>query len=182
MVSAYSSINTAGDSMTIILVNRDQNTVINTTVTVNGFTISGTSFPTLQLDNLQNGQETFKSHTDNALKAGTVTTSGNTFSLDLPTISVTAVVLTGKTPIINSATPLVNHISLRRAGKRLLVRSGAPVENAEIAIYDCTGRRTRVWRVKNLVTERLDLGGLAAGRYIVAVNRRVIGRPVVIME
>ncbi len=51
---------------------------------------------TLTLQNLQG--ETFVSHTENALQAGTATAAGNKVSLKLPAKSITAVLLTTATP------------------------------------------------------------------------------------
>jgi hypothetical protein len=91
VVSAYSSVNANTDAMTIILVNRSTSNQQNVSVTVNNFPISG-SYNTLALYNLP-GNETFVSHTSNALKAGTVSASNNVFTATLPPLSVTAVLL-----------------------------------------------------------------------------------------
>ena len=91
-VSAYTTVNEAADSMTVIIVNRDMNAARNVTVNLNGFAVPDASFKTLQLASLPS-TETFKSHSSNALKAGSVTVSSNSFSITVPKLSTTAVIL-----------------------------------------------------------------------------------------
>lgn len=86
LVSAYSSISKTSDSMTVILVNRGP-TAQSAQVTLSGFVPFG-SGKSLQLANLAG--ETFVSHTQNALKQGTVSVASGAFSADLPAYSVTA--------------------------------------------------------------------------------------------
>jgi hypothetical protein len=77
-VSAYTSVNEAADSMTVIIVNRDMSSTRNVTVNLNGISVPGGSYKTLQLSSLP-ATETFKSHTDNALKTISVTVRSNSF-------------------------------------------------------------------------------------------------------
>src|SRR5690606_20566469 len=65
-VSAYPTINDAGDSITVVLVNR-AGTSKTTTVNFAGFDLANQSFEVLRLSNLTN-TETFISHTTNALQ------------------------------------------------------------------------------------------------------------------
>jgi hypothetical protein len=92
-VSAYPTINEDGDSVTIVLVNR-ATTSKTTTVTFNGFDLADQSFQVLRLSNLT-GNETFISHSANALQKSTVSPSANALSLALPSMSVTTVLLKG---------------------------------------------------------------------------------------
>lgn len=94
-VSAYSSINSSSDSLTIILVNRTMDRGEDVTVTLSNFTAKEGEHACLMLD-AQPDYETFKSHTDNALKEGTVTVNEGSFQLSLSPLSVTAVLLSGK--------------------------------------------------------------------------------------
>lgn len=91
-VSAYTTVNEATDSMTVIIVNRDMNSARNVTVNLNGFSANGGNSTTLQLASLPS-TETFKSHSSNALKSGSVAVSSNSFSLTVPKLSTTAVIL-----------------------------------------------------------------------------------------
>lgn len=103
-VSAYSSINTNLDSMTIILVNRSLSEVQDVTVFMNNFSIGNGAYTSLMLYNLP-GNETFESHTNNALEAGIVTVQDDSFTISLPALSITAVILDGT----GSPSGLMNH-------------------------------------------------------------------------
>jgi hypothetical protein len=94
-VSAYSSINTPGDSMTVILVNRSLTASKNTTVNLAGFGVTNGSYNTLSINQLPS-TETFVSHTSNALKPSTVSVTSNSFTMSLPALSTTAVILKGQ--------------------------------------------------------------------------------------
>lgn len=96
MVSGYTTINSNGDSLTLILVNRELNTSKNVSVDLTHFLIDDGTYSTLQLASLPSS-ETFKSNTSNALKTNAVTVSKNTFSTSLPPLSTTAVLLKGIT-------------------------------------------------------------------------------------
>lgn len=94
-VSAYSSINANADSLTVILVNRSLSNNENVNVTLNNFSVDAGTHTSLLLHDLPSG-ETFESHTSNALVSGTVSASSNSFSITLPALSVTAVLLPGE--------------------------------------------------------------------------------------
>jgi len=95
LVSAYSSINAMADSMTIVLVNRDITLNKDATIHLNNFSITDGTYEYLMLNDLPES-ETFKSHIDNALQTGTVTVSNGSFTISLPKLSVTSIILTGK--------------------------------------------------------------------------------------
>jgi hypothetical protein len=93
-VSAYPTINEAGDSLTVVLVNRSVNQTKTVQLSFNGYDLSDESFQTLKLSNLS-GSETFVSHSNNALQESSVTPAGNALSVSLSPMSVTSVLLKG---------------------------------------------------------------------------------------
>ena len=93
-VSAYSSVNTANDSMTVILVNRAQSASKTVSMSITNFTIPNGSYTTKQLKTLPS-TETFVSHTNNALTSSTVNVNSNAFTITLPALSTTAIILKG---------------------------------------------------------------------------------------
>lgn len=102
-VSAYSTINDSGDSLTVMLVNRSLSATRNTQLSFSNFQLAAGSFETLQVHDLPES-ETFISATNNAAKSGTVTATTNTIELELPPLSVTALMLSGsKTNIAKEA-------------------------------------------------------------------------------
>lgn len=93
-VSAYSSVNAANDSMTVVLVNRHLTSSKTVSMTISNFTIPNGTYNTKQLSTLPT-TETFVSRTNNALVSGTLNLSSNTFTVSLPALSTTAVILKG---------------------------------------------------------------------------------------
>lgn len=95
-VSAYTTVNTATDSMTVILVNRDVSASHSVKVNLSGFPVNDGTYNRLQIASLPT-TETFVSHSNNALKKSTITVASNSFTITLPPLSTTAVVLKAKT-------------------------------------------------------------------------------------
>jgi len=93
-VSGYTSVNTTNDSMTVILVNRHLTAVKTVSMTISNFAIPNGTYTTKQLNALPTG-ETFISHTNNALTSNTIALSANTFTINLPALSTTAIILKG---------------------------------------------------------------------------------------
>jgi hypothetical protein len=91
-VSAYSSLNTSGDSLTVILVNRSLTAMHTTNLNLSNFSVANGTYQTKQIHNLP-VTETFVSHANNALQSGTVAVASNALSLSLPALSVTAILL-----------------------------------------------------------------------------------------
>jgi hypothetical protein len=110
-VSAYTTVNEKADSMTVIIVNRDMSSVRNVTVNLNGFTVTDGSYKTLQLASLP-AAETFKSHTNNALKTNSVAINSNSLSISVPALSTTAVLLKSSTTGISENKKQVDEIEI----------------------------------------------------------------------
>ncbi|SHH82071.1 Glycoside hydrolase family 44 [Fibrobacter sp. UWH9] len=97
LLSAYSSVSNARDSMTVILVNRAEKDAQSVSLNVKGLKNVGASAETLTLTEISG--ETFVSHESNALKMGTATVSAavdgaGTVALEVPAKSIVAVRLT----------------------------------------------------------------------------------------
>ncbi|MGB7566670.1 MAG: glycoside hydrolase family 44 protein [Chitinivibrionales bacterium] len=181
LVSAYASINPGNDSMTIVFVNRDQASAQTAAMTLNNFVCAAGPFSTLQLSGLPSS-ETFQSHRANALKSGTVAVSGNSFSLSLPKISVTAVLLTGTA---SSATRFSHNETVKKMsvfcnGTTLRFKSPATLEHASIALYNVRGERVRSWDKSGFSGAYFSLAGLSAGRYLVIVNNGMVKKQIVV--
>ncbi|MEO7988133.1 MAG: glycoside hydrolase family 44 protein [Chryseolinea sp.] len=94
-VSAYPTINEAGDSLSVVLVNRSVNATKSVNLNLNGFDLDEQPFNTLKLSSLS-ASETFISHTSNALQKSTVNKSGNSISISLAPLSITTIQLKGQ--------------------------------------------------------------------------------------
>jgi hypothetical protein len=174
LVSAYTTVNDAPDSMTVIIVNRDMGSARNVTVNVAGFSVSNGSYKTLQLSALPS-TETFISHTSNALKNGSVTVSSNSFTISVPSLSTTAVLLKAVTTGVKEhnnemneieifPNPVADYIHLR-------LRSTA-AEPAQISICDKVGKpiESSVVNYDGYSPININLSHLPAGIYLLSVK------------
>lgn len=91
-VSAYPTINADADSLTIFLVNRHLTETADVVFDIKNFSIADGQYTIYQLAGLSN-TESFYSNSTNALEESKYTVTDNSISLDLPALSVTAIVL-----------------------------------------------------------------------------------------
>ncbi|MFM2292750.1 MAG: hypothetical protein RIS29_2563 [Bacteroidota bacterium] len=125
-VSAYSTVTSSADSMTVMLVNRDVSASHSVKVNLSAFSVNNGSYNALQIASLPT-TETFVSHSNNALKKSTVNVSNNSFTITLPALSTTAVILKAATTDVaentmeNSFTiypnPVSNHLNAILPGR-----------------------------------------------------------------
>ena len=177
-VSAYSSVNEAGDSLTVILVNRDLSAPRDAAVRLAHFDAAGGSARSLSLSGLPS-KETFKSHTDNALKEASVPVAGDSFTVSLPSLSVTAVLLTGRsTDTTDGSGPSTmklafdiypNPFNPGTTFSYSISRSG----RVKIDVFDMRGRFVRAVQDGAVAsgphTVHFDGSGLAAGMYVARI-------------
>ena len=99
-VSAYSSLNDSKDTLSVVLVNRDENSELPVTVSLQNAESKVNRVSFYRLSNLPVNKETFISESNNALQTGYVDINKNDedfFSLALPKLSVTTVQIPLKT-------------------------------------------------------------------------------------
>ncbi len=169
LVSAYTTLNGAGDSMTVILVNRAENTAQTVDLDVDGFDVENGEYKTLTLAGIEG--EAFVSHEQNALKSGTVAVQSKKASLSLPAKSITAVLLNTASPKPISMQPKI----AERA--KLLVRDGGSwfVNNtagsvSRVDVFNTQGHRVASLQNVARGTVRVPTEGLVAGQYFVRVQ------------
>jgi hypothetical protein len=175
-VSAYTTVNESADSMTVIIVNRDMNTPHKVTINIIGFTSANGTYSTLELSALP-AIETFKSHTDNALKKNSVTVISNSFIKTVPALSTTAVLLakttTGISEFKNSNSGI--KISPNPAKDRINVSLSPTIAgHTEIAVYDMMGRKMLNSFVDYNVYSPLsfDISTLERGVYLFSIKNK----------
>ena len=101
LVSAYPSVNAAGDSLTVVLVNRsDAAQAVN--VRFNHFVPMQEKATMYTLSQLP-AEETFVSHSRNALKKSGADVAGNALNVTLPAMSITSVQLRNGGTILGEA-------------------------------------------------------------------------------
>ena len=117
------------------------------TVTTGSFTPKETSAPIFQVSNLVG--ETFVSKIKNAVKADSVTLTGNTFTLKLPPLSITAVALTSTTPIQIASKRFGSGVETSSYYARLsgnTLHLDAPASAGQPAfLYDLHGNKVGIW-------------------------------------
>lgn len=174
-VSVYTTVNETCDSMTVIVVNRDKSSARNVTVNLNGFTIKDGSYTTLQLSFLP-ATETFKSHTNNALKANSVVVTSNSFAITVPALSTTAILLS---PTITGTEEFINLVDEMKVypnpvTDKLFVQLGSNVaETLEITVYDQAGRiiRSTQGYYNGISPITIDLSSVSNGFYLLSVRK-----------
>lgn len=142
LVSAYTTVSEASDSMTIILVNRDMTLAHEVVVSVKEFNLADRAYETLQLAGLPS-TETFKSKSDNALKEDAVFVRSGVFRMTIPPLSTTAVLIPSEGFII---TQTDNHERgwlwyPNPADQLLKIHTSDPMQAyANLSILDISGR------------------------------------------
>ena len=143
-VSAYSSINATNDSVTTVLVNRALTTSKTVSMTVSNFNISNGIYTFKQLNALPS-TETFISHTNNALSSGTVQVTANTFTVNLPALSTTAIILKGVGVVTNIDKQITHSMQVKlfpnpsSTENALIDLSGEKINDLNLKVYDIRG-------------------------------------------
>jgi hypothetical protein len=174
-VSGYTTVNEKSDSTTILLVNRDVNASHKVTVNLNGLSVTNGNYKTLQLSSLP-ASETFKSHTNNALKENSVAVASNSLTITLPALSTTAVLLqstptTGVNEWRNKYTEM--KLFPNPVENELYISTGATVaEPTQIIVFDQQGRRIKVidTNFDGHSAIKVDLSSIQQGYYFLSVK------------
>lgn len=177
VVSAYTTINNAADAMTVMIVNKDMIASRTVMVNLNGFSAANGNSETLQLSSLP-ATETFVSHTNNALKKNSINVNSNSFTITVPALSTTAVLLKAGTQLS------VHDVNILPADKKVIIYPN-PVKNklyvkldlaiaepTEMAVYNPAGQRLKVFTVNNdrQAVHALDMSTFSAGSYFLVVK------------
>lgn len=173
-VSAYTTITENSDSTTVILVNRDTKASKDVVVNLEGLIINNGNFTTLQLASLPS-TETFVSHTNNALKESTVAVNSNSFTIKLPALSTTAVLLKSAPTAVNGIKSISGELKLypNPVSNELLIQLNSEVsEEVEITVYDQAGRT--IHSIQKYHSGKLpisvDVSSISEGFYLLSVR------------
>jgi len=179
VVSAYSSINTKKDTLTVILVNRDVNNSQSVVVSLQGAASTMRSVPYYRLSNLPAKQETFISKENNALQKGSMDISknnGDSFSMTLPKLSVTAVTIpleTSSTGILHLPKNTIFNLYPNPATQQVKLVSEGTAGDATITITDISGNSLQTVPAKakgNKIETTIDVSSFEKGVYIVGLS------------
>lgn len=95
MVESYVTVNKDNTEATLLIVNRSTTEEANVEISLSGMELTDGTCKTLALANLPKGEETFVSHTENALVEGEAKISDSVVKTTLPAKSIKAVLLKG---------------------------------------------------------------------------------------
>jgi hypothetical protein len=173
-VSAYTTVSESSDSTTVIIVNRDMKAAHKVTVNLHGLLVNDGTYNTLQLASLP-ASETFKSHTNNALKSNTVALASNSFTISVPALSTTAVLLKTGSTGIGEMKKQVSEMKLypNPVSDQLFIKPGSDVaENVAITIFDHAGRTLRSSEndYDGISPISIDVSSLSKGFYLLSVK------------
>lgn len=174
-VSAYSSVNTDNDSVTSILVNRHLTASKTVSMSLSGFGVPNGVYTFKQLSALPS-TETFVSHTNNALASGTVQVTANTFTINLPALSTTAVILKGA-GYVTALSEQLQSLSIKLfpnpcTGNSFLDLSAAKLIDAKLDVYNIHGQLiyTKQYSGQNLPTLEIPSNEFDKGLYFVNLS------------
>jgi hypothetical protein len=162
--------------MTVILVSRD---LVNTrTVTINfeGFPMANGTYPTLGLWSLPN-EETFKSHTNNALRPGEAVVADNQIVLELPPLSTTAVVLKADRTGIGSKTIKESNLKISpnpANNETTLHLEGVDALSSQVVVFDKAGKQVEalLWNNAGIHPLTISTNNFSKGIYFVRVSNK----------
>jgi glycosyl hydrolase family 44/type IX secretion system substrate protein len=166
-VSAYSSINTTADSMTVILVNRNLTATHTINLNLANFTVTNGNYTAKQLSSLPS-TETFVSNTNNAIQTSTITVTSNSLSISLPALSTTAIILkgTGTTTGIKQVTGNNNQVTVypNPTNGNITIQTK---ELGEIIICDALGE---IVFEQTSPKTNIDISSLQNGVYFISIK------------
>ncbi len=174
-VSAYTTMSDRADSMTVIIVNRDMNSSRNVSVNLNGISVANGNYTTWQLSSLPS-TETFYSHTNNALKLNTVSVNGNSFKINVPSLSVTAILLkslsvTGVETPYNQQDMVKLYPNPTDAQLNITLQSNVP-EQTMITVFDQSGHQLKKLEVNydGYSPININVSSFSCGVYLLSVQ------------
>lgn len=169
-VSAFSTVNDANDSLTVILLNRSEKESLTVNVNVDNINVGDGVYKKYQLYDLPN-TETFVSHEENALKVGYVKAENNKLSVTLPAKSITAVVLSNEATGIKNVRCLASERSYFDPTDGCFHLSNEEGHISSVDVYDVMGRKLiSSDGVEATDDFRVDFSELPCGVYMVGLN------------
>lgn len=166
LVSAYTSVTPAMDSMTVILVNRAEKESQNVSINVAGLKNMKPAATSLTLAGLAG--ETFVSHKVNALKEGSVNVSGEKVSLTVPAKSITAIMLSADAVEGLHRTSQASSLLSSQGNLWFVNNSTGQVQSVQV--FNSQG--VQVMSLNRLASAVVSLGteSLSRGNYIVRLK------------
>jgi hypothetical protein len=184
VLSGYSSLSADGDSLMIVVVNRDKVNSRTVDMSLQNFLPSATTVNGFELSGLPTGTETFVSKSNNALQSKQFTITGSSLSFTVPKLSVTLIQIPTSQPI---AMPTG---SLQPYSEKASVRIYPNPSKGKFNIRDIAGEYTitildllgKPIETLSFTGEgQIDLSSYNNGNYIIQIrqNNQLITRKIV---
>jgi hypothetical protein len=175
VISGYSSLTTDGDSLIVVVVNRDQTNTQPVVLNLQNFNASATSVSGYRLSGLPT-TETFVSKTNNALQNENFSVSNNTLSFTAPALSVTLVMIPTNQPISVVNGTATSTISIIDQGNVLIYPN--PTKNLiqiklnntqtyQVVLQNMLGQTVQTNMFNGL--GQMDLSDYPSGQYILQI-------------
>lgn len=172
VVSGYSSLSKNGDSLIVVLVNRDRTNATSVDINIQNFTPSATNVNGYQLANLPT-TETFISASGNALQSKQFTISANKLTLSVPKLSVTLIQIPTNQPV-STAIPVSQETDIVQvfpnpAANTLIIKLPKPLD-CKVILHDILGREMGSWRLD--ASGPIDISHLNNGQYFLQIIQK----------
>lgn len=169
-VSAYSSVNEAADSLTVMLVNRDMSASQTVTVNLSNFNVADGNYKTLRLSSLPS-TETFVSETQNALQTNTVAVNSNSLTITVPALSTTAILLTKGATV----PPSVTYVTMSNLATGMLMDGMYRYSDGDNAgQWSPSGSDAQQWEIET-VGSYVKIKNKVSGLYLDGLGSRTNG-------
>ncbi len=170
-MSAYSSLSSDGDSLMIVVVNRDRVNARTAAISIQNFIPSATLVNGYQLANLPS-TETFVSKSNNSLQSKTFTiTGGNQISFSAPKLSVTLIQIpTNQSVTIPTGVLAKSSIRLElfpNPVKNKLTIDTKNTGESSISIHNMLGESFGQWNSNDILS--VDCASFPSGTYVIQV-------------
>ncbi len=166
MVESYVTVNEDNSEATLLIVNRSLKDAADVEVSVSGMEITNGNCKTLSLSNLPK-EETFVSHSENALIEGDATVSNGVVKTSLPAKSIKAILLRGENAGVESTIAMENAVVYPTVSDgQFFAKSADGIQSIDIIGADGSHNESVVGNDNNVVA--FDIVG--KGAYIVKVN------------
>lgn len=171
LVSGYASLTGKGDSLIVVVVNRNQTSSNTVTLDLQNFTPSSSVVNGYQLASLPSS-ETFVSKTNNALTSKTFSVSSNSISMTVPSLSVTLIQIPTSRPVAITGVVASQDQSIRvfpnPAREFIQIESSGYSDELQIRVEDASGR---VYQSENIPKgQALNVQNLTPGMYFLKIR------------
>ena len=180
LVSIHTTINKTKDSLTVLLINRSISEATEIEINLSNFELRDGDYKTLELSDLPD-EETFVSHTDNALKTKTTSFINRTAKLSLPPLSTTTILLNAGRGTNISPERAISEVKVYPTSTQDLLYLSGLGNGGTIQIISMEG--------KSLMTQEcsqdnatLNISQLPNGYYLCAITLSNITRTVPIIK